>query len=264
MTKVEKNYEDIPSILKHESRKEAFAQNVNAQAYSFGEKLYKTGKVQKKLNEIYHLKCAFCEQKLLDAPKHIEHYRPKDIYYWLAYSWDNLLLACGSCNSAKGTNFKTENSKVSYRNEIFEEIHRLGKGYDEIEKPFIIHPEKEDVLQDIRYDKEGKVSSENPRVQHTIEEACKLNRDELVQKRLSVLNDFINQINKHYNLFTQEKSSLSRFKPDIETFIEKANKESEFYSFRYFILHNIEIFFENKNIQKILISFLISITKQEE
>lgn len=62
MTKVEKNFEDIPSILKHMSRKDAFEKNVNARAYSFGEKLYKTGKVQKKLNEIYHLKCAFANK----------------------------------------------------------------------------------------------------------------------------------------------------------------------------------------------------------
>lgn len=157
---------------------------------------------------------------------------------------------------AKGTNFKTQNSKVTYKNETFDEIHTLGKSYDEIEKPFIIHPEKEDVLQYIKYDKEGKVSSENPRVQHTIEEACKLNREELVQKRLSIVNDFINQINKHYILFKQEKGSLSRFQPDIETFVEKATNENEFYSFRNFILHNIEIFFEKKAIQQILISLM--------
>ncbi len=126
----------------------------------------------------------------------------------------------------------------------------------EIEKPFIIHPEKEDVLQYIKYDKERKVSSENPRVQHTIEETCKLNREELVQKRLSIVNDFINQINKHYILFKQEKGSLSRFQPDIETFVEKATKENEFYSFRNFILYNIEIFFEKKAIQQILISLM--------
>lgn len=258
MTKVEKNFEDIPSILKHASRKDAFDKNVNARAYSFGKKLYKTGKIQKKLNEIYHLKCAFCEQKLLDAPKHIEHYRPKDTYYWLAYSWDNLLLACGSCNSAKGKNFKIENNQASYNNETFDEVHTLGKSYDDIEKPFIIHPEKEDILKYIKYDKKGKVSSKNLRVQHTIEDACKLNRDELVKKRLMILNDFINQINKHYFLFIQEKGGLSRFKPDIETFIEKANERSEFYSFRYFMLHNIELFFEDKAIQKIIISLIRS------
>lgn len=263
MTKVEKNFEDIPSILKHESRKEAFEQNVNARAYSFGEKLYKTGKVQKKLNEIYHLKCAFCEQKLLDAPKHIEHYRPKDIYYWLAYSWDNLLLACGSCNSAKGINFKTENNKVTYMNETFDEIHTLGKSYDEIEKPFIIHPEKEDVLQYIKYDKEGKVSSENPRVQHTIEKACKLNREELVKKRLIILHDFIHQIDKHYVLF-EKHGDVTRFQPSIESFIEKVTKENEFYSFRYFILDNIPVFFEHKGIQIILINLIRKIVVKNE
>lgn len=251
MIKVEKDFSSVPSILNSKNRKEAFEKNIQAQKYDDEKNRYKVGSVQKKLNSIYHLKCAFCEQKLLDSLKHIEHYRPKATYYWLAYSWDNLLLACGSCNSAKGDRFRIKEDKVNYDNESYESIHSLGNGYDDIEKPFIINPEKDDILKDIKYDKNAKIYSENKRVQHTIENACNLNRYELIEKRLPLLNDFRNIINKHYIIF-KEKGDISRFQPDVESFLEKVSKDSEFYSFRYFIINNIEIFFENENIQKIL------------
>ena len=86
MIKVEKDFSNIPSILKKENREEAFNNNISSRSYCDSKNRYKVGSVQKRLNKIYNLKCAYCEQKLLDAPKHVEHYRPKNIYYWLAYS----------------------------------------------------------------------------------------------------------------------------------------------------------------------------------
>lgn len=72
-------------------------------------------------------KCGFCEVKITEAPGDVEHYRPKNAhwqleapgqerndlvnvsgrkfkkvfdsgYWWLTYSWDNYLIACGTCN----------------------------------------------------------------------------------------------------------------------------------------------------------------------
>ena len=56
-------------------------------------------------------KCAYCETQLSTSqPIDIEHYRPKQgaedlnhkhehlFYCWLAYEWDNLLVACMDCN----------------------------------------------------------------------------------------------------------------------------------------------------------------------
>lgn len=251
MIKIEKDFSDVPSILKRDNRKEAFLNNIFSGAYIDENNLYKVGSVEKKLHEIYHLKCAYCEQKLLDAPKHIEHYRPKDMYYWLAYSWDNLFLACGGCNSSKGNRFKIKNSAVIYNHETFDSIHSLGDDYDAKEEPYIINPEKEDVLKFIKYDTQGNISSENKRVKYTIEEACKLNREELLQKRLLILTDFINKINKHYELFSKN-GDITRFYPDVQTFIETVSVENEFYSFRYFIINNLNLFFENENIQRLL------------
>jgi len=252
MIKVEKDFTDIPTILTQQSREDAFDKNISSASYCDDKNRYKVGSVQKKLNEIYHLKCGYCEQKLLDAPKHIEHYRPKDIYYWLAYSWDNLLLCCGACNSAKGKRFAIANDAVVYNNELFFDIHSLGNTYDVSEEPQIINPEKEDVLDLIVFDKEGKISSTDTRVQHTIENACNLNRGELVELRIKIITDFINNMNRHYLHFMHDKNIMI-FLPDIETFIENCMVENEFYAFRYFVSHNIEIFFENNvPLQKIV------------
>jgi hypothetical protein len=44
-------------------------------------------------------KCAYCEKRE-EQPKwrDAEHYRPKSYYWWLAWSWENLLFACIDCN----------------------------------------------------------------------------------------------------------------------------------------------------------------------
>lgn len=257
MTKVNKNFTDIPNILtstpsRGSSREIVFLNNISNANYVDEKNSYKTSSIQKKLTEIYHLKCAYCEKKLLDSPKHIEHYRPKNIYYWLAYSWDNLLLSCGSCNSVKSDNFEIQNTRVSYDNETFNNIHNLGNNYDSRESPLIINPEKDDILEDIKYDVQAKIDSDNVRVKHTIDEACNLNREELITLRLVLLNDFINSFNKHFNNYLKERGGLSRFEPDIEIFIEKCNTTEEFFSFRYFILNNIDVFFEEEPKRKIL------------
>lgn len=251
MIKVDKIFADIPIILKSQNRKDAFDKNILSSQYADEKNLYKVDSVQKKLIEIYHLKCAYCEKNLLDAPKHIEHYRPKDTYYWLAYSWDNLLLSCGSCNSSKGTKFQIKKTIVTYDNESFEDIHSLGNSYDVIEEPMIINPEKEDILNKLIFDKEGNISSLDDRVIYTISDVCNLNREELIQKRVKILNDFINKINEHYLLFIK-KGDITRFIPDIKFFIDECSIENEFYSFRHFILNHIELFFEDIGKQRIL------------
>jgi uncharacterized protein (TIGR02646 family) len=264
MIKVEKNFDDVPNILSlnpkenAKSRKVVFEKNILSKKYIDTKNSYKTKSVQDKLKKIYNSKCAYCEKNLLDSPKHIEHYRPKNIYYWLAYSWDNLLLSCGECNSTKGTKFDTINKKVIYNNEQFEDIHNLSKNYDKLELPKIINPEKEDILDKLIYDNDGKIDSLDYRVKYTIDKVCKLNRNELVQKRIQILNDFKNYIEDCYNMFLANKVNIKVFKPIIKKFQEDCKKENEFYSFRYFILNNIKIFFDNKHQQKIISSLLIN------
>jgi 5-methylcytosine-specific restriction endonuclease McrA len=65
-----------------------------------------------------HQKCCYCEHRLHKSYNDVEHYRPKlranrfpgskadHGYFWLAFSWENLLFACPVCNrSAKNDLF---------------------------------------------------------------------------------------------------------------------------------------------------------------
>lgn len=66
---------------------------------------YNHPEVHEALARIFHRKCAYCEA--IDNTMEIEHFRPKarvdedpshEGYYWLAYTWANLLPACAACN----------------------------------------------------------------------------------------------------------------------------------------------------------------------
>lgn len=66
------------------------------------------------LHVAQHGKCAWCEEQIRLGGAHVEHYRPKTgawrhsrgevpqvdphCYWWLAWTWENLLLSCGTCN----------------------------------------------------------------------------------------------------------------------------------------------------------------------
>lgn len=60
-------------------------------------------------------KCAYCEAST-DVVAHgdVEHFRPKSIYWWLAFSFDNYLFSCQICNqSFKGDLFPISGQVLS-------------------------------------------------------------------------------------------------------------------------------------------------------
>ncbi|MEM9460186.1 MAG: hypothetical protein AAGF11_38775 [Myxococcota bacterium] len=76
----------------------------------------KYGAAKQALYEMQHYKCCYCES-IQDTHKWntVEHYRPKTAvacngkqesgYWWLAWTWDNLLFSCEICNHRKGASF---------------------------------------------------------------------------------------------------------------------------------------------------------------
>ncbi len=89
---------------------------------SFDSNIYSHETVKEELKKIQHDKCCYCESKIPHvAYPEVEHFRPKGGckqkagenvkspgYYWLAYEWSNLLLACPVCNRKKGAYFPLE------------------------------------------------------------------------------------------------------------------------------------------------------------
>lgn len=55
--------------------------------------------VKPTLADMQQLKCCYCEKRQEQAKyRDVEHYRPKSLYWWLAWTWENLLFACIDCN----------------------------------------------------------------------------------------------------------------------------------------------------------------------
>lgn len=57
-----------------------------------------------------HGKCGYCEDFLRPRMTEIDHIRPKKSthYWWLAYSPQNLLATCKTCNNTKGDQWQLE------------------------------------------------------------------------------------------------------------------------------------------------------------
>ncbi len=47
-------------------------------------------------------KCCYCDRRTIPDHNDVEHYRPFGLYWWLAWTWENLLFACAACNRSGG------------------------------------------------------------------------------------------------------------------------------------------------------------------
>ena len=93
--------------------------------------VYRRDEVKLALIELCRGKCAYCETPVNPtSSQNIEHFRPKGQinpgsgeeiirpgYFWLAASWDNLLLSCNGCNERRRQLLPDENG-----NYIFAEV----------------------------------------------------------------------------------------------------------------------------------------------
>ena len=104
-----------PAILitkgKAKRRAHIAAYNRGELKFSFDAKIYGHKSVKEALIKAQHDKCFLCESKITHITHgDVEHFRPKAAcrqnasdtlrlgYYWLAYEWSNLFLACQICN----------------------------------------------------------------------------------------------------------------------------------------------------------------------
>lgn len=196
---------------------------------------YKYRDIIDKLKLIYNNKCAFCETYCEQL--HVEHYRPKSKYYWLAYSWDNLLLACPTCNTNKNNKFEVFNRPVCYFDDTDQNrqnINSLSSQYDIDENPKLINPEVKDALGNADFNRNGQISSSDPYMSYTIE-VCKLDRTSLNDRRRKLLDDFKNHISAE--LLMGNKVNVEC---EIRRFIRDANNlNNEFLAFRKYAVSHL-------------------------
>lgn len=256
MIKLKKNIHEIPSSLipayidlfpdnkiplptrtTHEKRIVVIDNENYIDASEFNNR-YKYEDVRKALKTIYKHKCAYCEQRI--EQYNVEHYRPKKIYYWLAFSWDNLLMACTNCNINKGMNFELEDGcvQVSFSNTEtnLRNINISSAAYDAIEKPKMVNPEITDPSDKIRFKKNGLIESDDYRFAYTIDK-CKINRVYLNDERRVLLSIFERDIRSALIDNTDVSNQKQEIAAIVRKFIRDAeDKELPFLAFRRYAI----------------------------
>ncbi len=129
-------------------------------SFKVDSKIYGHPDIKAQLKLAQHGKCCFCEAKVAHiCPGDVEHFRPKrgyvqdedqglqqPGYYWLSYSWENLLFCCEQCNRRdKGNLFPllTPESRAETS------AHDLA-----VEDPVFIHPVDDDPEVHITFNQE--------------------------------------------------------------------------------------------------------------
>jgi uncharacterized protein (TIGR02646 family) len=95
--------------------------------------------------------CAYCQSNLpQNDAGDVEHFRPKSIYWWLAYSFPNYFLSCGTCNRVR----KRESFPLPVGSDYFKftDSDRLTE-----EKFLLLNPEQDPVEDWVQVDFEDPI-----------------------------------------------------------------------------------------------------------
>lgn len=180
--------------------------------------LYKHVEVKKALEKLFHDKCAYCEGKpTSQGPWDVEHYRPKGRvkensvhpgYYWLAYTWDNLLPSCTFCNQRR-TDQPTWDEPIAGppagKLDQFPLLDEQERAMDpdcdlDKEKPLLLSPcVDQDCETRFRFDIQGHILPAAPddlRAERTIA-ICHLERRRLRQDRAQFMQTVIKAVEAH-------------------------------------------------------------------
>jgi hypothetical protein len=171
---------------------------------------------------------------------HVDHYRPKNKYYWLAYSWDNLLLCCPTCNTFKSDSFELEGAQVTFINseETIAAIHNLRAEYNKSEIPKMVNPEIENPNGLMRFAKNGLIESDDYRFLYTIK-TCQIDRQKLNDERRRIIDVFIKDI-----ISALAEASNAATQSEIIEFIVKKfvrdamDLKADFRAFRIYAISN--------------------------
>ncbi|NHQ94290.1 AAA family ATPase [Janthinobacterium lividum] len=141
--------------------------------------------VRAALTKLFHGKCAYCESSLFTESGYVHRHRPAkdtisetgeylpDHYWWMAYRWSNLFLACAVCARAKGSKFPIEGTRSPID----------GKAVSlRAERPLLINPCEDDPSKHLISAGNGKLLPRT-KIGFVTIETLDLNRSDLVNER---------------------------------------------------------------------------------
>jgi uncharacterized protein (TIGR02646 family) len=180
-----------------------------AKKVATGEKLldadfdgYGAAEVKDALYKMHHRKCCYCEKRIEKENEDVEHFRPKrranrvpgsrdrSGYWWLAFTWENLLFSCRQCNTKKGFKFPLRLQSGVLSSPVVLNASAPAPAASVIEWPLLIHPAHEQGISHIQFQREvyGNRPSWRPcRRDQSVKGACtirhlRLDREALIEK----------------------------------------------------------------------------------
>jgi len=219
------------------------------------------------LKALYHNKCAFCEIELTEYNYinqfTVDHYRPKDYYYWLGAEWTNLFPTCKSCNGKKGKEFPLldRRNKIKIDNAPFDKNGKLIPEKCNIknvellnEKPLILHPEIDEPEKYFEFNIHGKAIPKSDLSDFEIKRANQmllfLNLPIIEEKRKRKIYEFQQDLTETLNEFVVNAEgdfSKQNIKLGFQSFFRKLLKQkapvSEFSLLGSCMIEKFDVFF---------------------
>ena len=211
---------------------------VERSAHKVDSKCYRDSTIEA-LASLYKNKCAICERDR-GTELQVDHYRPKKPrdnqsntqynhlgYYWLAYTWSNLIPLCSKCNGNKSNKFPL--SGWTDLNRVSEHTNTNGlnpfQPYDltwlnNKERPLMVNPETDKTPErHFSFNRNGRIVGRTDEGRETIN-ICKLNRKDLIRERLKIREDYVNSIQSALADFTTH-NSVDRLEGELSGVFKK-------------------------------------------
>jgi uncharacterized protein (TIGR02646 family) len=256
MISISRDYANPPEILVGEScRRKTEELHRQQHKHDFSSHYYRHDTVVRRLKELYHNKCAYCESSFgATGAVRIDHYRPKDGikgenhsgYYWLGYEWSNLLPACEKCNGAKSNQFPVAGTRVLHR-QADPAGFLVNSPTFRAEQPLVINPELDHPEDHLFFAPDGSIAGKSEQARTTIT-VCGLNREDLVLARKKRADYFGQKLRKALRDRIAGKINDDTFRYTLKGIFSKAlrdadSKKAPYARLNWFLFKFFEPFF---------------------
>lgn len=233
MIHVDRSRIAVPDSLSEEPGSPAQIERVQARRFfrlkqrrgqrRFPFKVHNSPDVKEALKNLFFNKCAYCESRLDRAsPGDVEHFRPKGGvtempdhpgYWWLAASWNNLMLACTQCSRSR--QFQGGRTGKADRFPLEDENSRaFSPGDESKEKPLLLDPCVDTPEEHLVFDEGGMVHSSTARGRTTIS-VLGLNRPQLARARMRAAADIRVIVDNAKSLERELRKQPGKFLTDV-------------------------------------------------
>jgi uncharacterized protein (TIGR02646 family) len=232
--------EEPPRILAEQASslvREMLAQyRADPQAYRDGTKVFEFKRavyghpeVKQRLLEAQRGKCCYCEISIVSEPGDIEHFRPKARvcqgdgepmqapgYFWLAYTWSNLLYACSRCNREHKRDLFPLEAPAARADAARDGGSTAG------EAPLLLDPAVDDPEAHVEFDEERALPRNGARRGRVTIDLIDLNRTKLLEARREALEPVRTRVDA---LRLVRAGKISMDSPEGQSFLRRLCRE---------------------------------------